>query len=83
MNFNLFRWLYLEPIYRAGTLHTEESIFRRIDDDFKHIMKQISQNPRILIVIKITKITKILNTIENQLTKCQHALSSYIAVKNF
>uniref|UniRef100_A0A1B0CJW6 Cytoplasmic dynein 2 heavy chain 1 n=1 Tax=Lutzomyia longipalpis TaxID=7200 RepID=A0A1B0CJW6_LUTLO len=75
------KWIYLEPIFSSGTLKNEEVIFMRIDKDFRYIMREIVQDPRALSVAKIPNILNIIESLENQLSRCQNTLTTYITSK--
>ncbi|XP_061401208.1 cytoplasmic dynein 2 heavy chain 1, partial [Musca vetustissima] len=75
------RWVYLEPVFEAGTLKNEEALFKRIDKDFRYIMREIQMDPRVVSLIKINNITTIVKSLETQLTRCQNNLMSYIMDK--
>uniref|UniRef100_A0A1I8MV06 Dynein heavy chain, cytoplasmic n=1 Tax=Musca domestica TaxID=7370 RepID=A0A1I8MV06_MUSDO len=75
------RWVYLEPVFEAGTLKNEEALFKRIDKDFRYIMREIQMDPRVVSLIKINNITTIVKSLETQLTRCQNNLMSYIMEK--
>lgn len=74
------KWIYLEPIFGAGTLRSEEAIFMRIDKDFRFIMREISNDSRVLSTCKITNVTNVIDSLEMQLSRCQNTLASYIMV---
>uniref|UniRef100_A0A1I8Q9V5 Dynein heavy chain, cytoplasmic n=1 Tax=Stomoxys calcitrans TaxID=35570 RepID=A0A1I8Q9V5_STOCA len=76
-----FRWVYLEPVFEAGTLKNEEALFKRIDKDFRYIMREIQSDPRVISLMKINNITTIVKSLETQLTRCQNNLMSYIMDK--
>lgn len=81
---NIFsRWIYLEPIFGIGTLKSEMAAFQRIDKDFRYIMREISNDLRILSVTKISNLSTIIESLENQLSKCQSTLTSFILVRHF
>lgn len=75
-----FRWVYLEPVFGAGTLKQEEALFKRIDKDFRYIMREIQADSRVISLTKINNISSIVNSLELQLTRCQNNLMSYIMV---
>ncbi|CAD7084661.1 unnamed protein product [Hermetia illucens] len=75
------KWVYLEPVFGAGTLKNEEALFRRIDKDFQYIMREIYSDNRVLSVLKINNISSIIASLENQLSRCQNTLISYIMGK--
>lgn len=77
---NHSRWIYLEPIFGIGTLKSELAAFQRIDKDFRYIMREISNDLRILSVTKISNLSSIIESLENQLSKCQSTLTSFILV---
>lgn len=76
------RWVYLEPVFEAGTLKNEEALFRRIDKDFRYIMREIQADPRVISLVKINNITTLVKSLETQLSRCQNNLLSYIMVSN-
>uniref|UniRef100_A0A182W9J8 Cytoplasmic dynein 2 heavy chain 1 n=1 Tax=Anopheles minimus TaxID=112268 RepID=A0A182W9J8_9DIPT len=75
------RWIYLEPIFGVGTLKKEETVFRSIDKNFRYIMKEIAEDPRVVSVNKINNVLSIIETLQGQITRCQNALSAYIKAK--
>ncbi|TMW39976.1 hypothetical protein DOY81_014944, partial [Sarcophaga bullata] len=75
------RWVYLEPVFEAGTLKNEEALFRRIDKDFRYIMREIQADPRVISLVKINNITTLVKSLETQLARCQNNLMSYIMDK--
>ncbi|XP_067623203.1 cytoplasmic dynein 2 heavy chain 1-like [Eurosta solidaginis] len=75
------RWVYLEPVFGAGTLRNEEALFRRIDKDFRYVMREIQADPRVISLIKINNITTIVSSLESQLARCQNNLMTYIMDK--
>lgn len=76
------KWIYLEPIFNNGTMRSDETAFKRIDKDFRYIMKCVADDPRLMSIIKISNITTIIESLESQLGRCQHSLTSYILVSN-
>ncbi|XP_055594856.1 cytoplasmic dynein 2 heavy chain 1 [Uranotaenia lowii] len=75
------KWIYLEPIFGVGTLKREEAVFKSIDKNFRYIMKEVADDPRVVSVNKINNILSIIETLQNQISRCQNALSSYITTK--
>lgn len=75
------KWIYLEPIFSCGTLRSEELVFLRIDKDFRYIMREIVQDPRALSVSKVPNILNVIESLENQLSRCQNTLTAYITSK--
>ncbi|XP_035794419.1 cytoplasmic dynein 2 heavy chain 1-like [Anopheles albimanus] len=75
------RWIYLEPIFGAGTLRKEESVFRSIDKNFRYIMQEIAVDPRVVSIHRINNILSIIDTLQTQISRCQNALSTYIRAK--
>ena len=41
------KWVYLEPIFARGALPHEQQRFRRVDDEFRQIMKSITIDPKV------------------------------------
>ncbi|KAH8376856.1 hypothetical protein KR093_001749 [Drosophila rubida] len=75
------RWVYLEPVFGAGTLQQEHALFKRIDKDFRFVMREIQMDARVTSLLKINNISTIVNALETQLARCQQNLMSYITDK--
>uniref|UniRef100_A0A1A9WMF6 Dynein heavy chain, cytoplasmic n=1 Tax=Glossina brevipalpis TaxID=37001 RepID=A0A1A9WMF6_9MUSC len=75
------RWVYLEPVFGSGTLRNEEALFKRIDKDFRYVMREIQMDPKVISLIKINNISTIVKSLESQLARCQNNLMSYIMEK--
>ncbi|XP_060645040.1 cytoplasmic dynein 2 heavy chain 1 [Drosophila nasuta] len=75
------RWVYLEPVFGAGTLQQEHALFKRIDKDFRFVMREIQMDSRVTSLLKINNISTIVNALETQLARCQQNLMSYITDK--
>ncbi|XP_053685293.1 cytoplasmic dynein 2 heavy chain 1 [Sabethes cyaneus] len=75
------KWIYLEPVFGVGTLKREEAVFKSIDKNFRYIMKEIADDPKVVSVNKINNVLSIIETLQNQISRCQNALSSFITTK--
>ncbi|XP_050308266.1 cytoplasmic dynein 2 heavy chain 1-like [Anthonomus grandis grandis] len=75
------RWLYLEPIFGSGTLAQEKVRFDRLDKDFRKIMTFIEKDTRVTEICKYPNVKAILESILEQLTRCQHSLDDFLKVK--
>ena len=75
------KWVYLEPIFSRGALPHEQQRFRRIDSDFKGIMSQIGSDNRVVSITKIGTLVGALETMLDQLERCQKALSEFLEEK--
>ncbi|EDW77285.2 uncharacterized protein Dwil_GK18215 [Drosophila willistoni] len=75
------RWVYLEPVFGSGTLQQEQALFKRIDKDFRFVMREIEIDSRVTSLLKINNIMTIVNSLETQLARCQQNLMSYITDK--
>lgn len=42
------KWIYLEPIFMRGALPNEQGRWRRLDEEYRNIMKNVSNNPTVL-----------------------------------
>lgn len=85
MHFNIpffCRWIYLEPIFGTENPLSEGAVFKQINKDFRYIMKEIAGDPRVLSLVKIHGITNIIDSLENQLNRCQSALTDFINVRS-
>ncbi|XP_016964184.1 cytoplasmic dynein 2 heavy chain 1 [Drosophila biarmipes] len=81
LNHSQRRWVYLEPVFGSGTLQQEQALFKRIDKDFRFVMREIEMDPRVTSLTKINNISTIVNALETQLARCQQNLMSYITDK--
>lgn len=68
-------------MFEAGTLRNEEALFKRLDKDFRYIMREIDTDSRVISLVKINNIATLVKSLETQLTRCQNNLMSYIMVK--
>lgn len=75
------KWIYLEPIFSSGSFKSGESIFKRIDKDFRYIIQNINSNQKVVSLVKINNIQKIVESMMHQLSQCQKSLSKYMAEK--
>ncbi|EGR34655.1 hypothetical protein IMG5_004580 [Ichthyophthirius multifiliis] len=75
------KWVYLEPIFGRGALPAEQGRFRRLDDDFRSIMLNIEKDPRVVLLCQIGGIRDTLETILDQLERCQKALNDFLEEK--
>lgn len=71
----------MEPVFGAGTLQQEHALFKRIDKDFRYVMREIQMDPRVTSLLKVNNINTIVNALEMQLARCQQNLMSYITVR--
>lgn len=69
-------------MFGSGTLQQEQALFKRIDKDFRFVMREIEQDPRVTSLTKINNIATIVNSLETQLARCQQNLMSYITVRS-
>lgn len=70
----------MEPIFGAENPLSEGATFKQINKDFRYIMREIANDPRALSLVKIHGITNIIDSLENQLNRCQNTLTAYINV---
>jgi dynein heavy chain 2 len=82
-NLNLIqrKWVYLDPIFSRGALPSEQSRFRKIDDEFRNILNILFTNKRVATIFTIIGIQNTLNMLIDQLEKCQKALNDYLEDK--
>lgn len=73
------KWIYLEPVFRNRTICHDDTTFMRVDKDFRYIMREISQDPRVLSLLKVPNITAIVQNLDLQ--RCQNVLASFIGEK--
>ncbi|XP_037092634.1 cytoplasmic dynein 2 heavy chain 1-like [Pollicipes pollicipes] len=75
------KWVYLEPIFGRGALPKEQSRFKRVNDDFRSIMGDVAKDPRVVSLCKIAGLRETLNTMMDQLGRCQKSLSEFLEEK--
>eukprot|EP01105_Mastigella_eilhardi_P023120 TRINITY_DN578_c0_g1_i21.p1 TRINITY_DN578_c0_g1~~TRINITY_DN578_c0_g1_i21.p1 ORF type:complete len:3400 (+),score=883.23 TRINITY_DN578_c0_g1_i21:3362-13561(+) len=75
------KWLYLEPIFARGQLPQEEVRFKSINSKFVDIVTELSNNPKVLQLVAIPGIGETLSMLQEQLERCQHALSDFLEEK--
>jgi dynein heavy chain 2, cytosolic len=75
------KWIYLQPIFSNGAFKNGESSFKRIDKDFRFLMRNISSNQKVVSLVKISNIEMIIESSMNQLNQCQNTLSKYMTEK--
>lgn len=75
------KWVYLEPIFGRGALPKEHSRFKRVDDEFRSILSDISRDTRVLSLTNQPGLRNKLSTMLEQLQRCQKALNEYLEEK--
>ncbi|XP_025088458.1 cytoplasmic dynein 2 heavy chain 1-like isoform X3 [Pomacea canaliculata] len=75
------KWVYLEPIFGRGALPKEQGRFKRVDDDFRTIMKDVNRDNRVLSLATQTGLRVLLNTMLDQLGRCQKSLNEFLEEK--
>lgn len=73
--------MYLEPIFGRGALPQEQPRFRRLDDDFRAIMLTLQREAKIVALAGIAGVKDTLETVLDQLERCQKALNDYLEEK--
>jgi dynein heavy chain 2 len=73
--------VYLEPIFGKGALPQEEQRFKRVDDEFRNIMRYIETEKRVIPLVDYTNIKDTLTLLLDQLERCQKALSEFLEEK--
>ncbi|XP_063237932.1 cytoplasmic dynein 2 heavy chain 1 [Bacillus rossius redtenbacheri] len=75
------KWVYLEPIFSAGTLTQDQARFQRIDQDFRYIMADVAKDQKVVSLCRINNLHQILNTLLDQLSRCQKSLNDFLEEK--
>ncbi|EGD76743.1 dynein heavy chain isotype 1B [Salpingoeca rosetta] len=75
------KWIYLEPIFGRGALPKEQGRFRSVDSDFKQIMLDVKRDDRVMRVVGIKGFPAKLETMSDQLTRCQKSLNEFLEQK--
>eukprot|EP01105_Mastigella_eilhardi_P022238 TRINITY_DN5471_c0_g1_i1.p1 TRINITY_DN5471_c0_g1~~TRINITY_DN5471_c0_g1_i1.p1 ORF type:complete len:3987 (-),score=1077.90 TRINITY_DN5471_c0_g1_i1:1263-13184(-) len=75
------KWLYLEPIFAHKGLPQEEARFHTIDTRFVEIVEDLASNPNVLRLVEIPGVKDTLEMLQDQLDRCQNALSAFLEEK--
>ncbi|XP_068082912.1 cytoplasmic dynein 2 heavy chain 1 [Anabrus simplex] len=75
------KWVYLEPIFGAGTLSQDRARFHRVDQDFRYIMGSVAKDNKVVSLCRISNLHQILNTLLDQLSRCQKSLNDFLEEK--
>lgn len=75
------RWVYLEPIFGRGALPQEQTRFKRVDDEYRNIMLGIGSDSRVVSLCNIVGLKDTLETLVDQLERCQKALNDFLEEK--
>ena len=75
------KWLYLEPIFRRGALASEASLFRKLDGEFRGIMRDVSADPLVVSFAERQHLVALLPNLEKGLDHCQNKLSEFLEGK--
>ncbi|PSN45380.1 Cytoplasmic dynein 2 heavy chain 1 [Blattella germanica] len=75
------KWVYLEPIFGAGTLSQDQARFQRVDQDFRYIMGDVARDNKVVSLCRISNLHQILNTLLDQLSRCQKSLNDFLEEK--
>ncbi len=75
------KWVYLEPIFGRGALPSQQGRFQRVNDEYRQIMLDIGGNPKVLALCSVPALNETLETIIDQLERCQKALNDYLEEK--
>ncbi|KDO32540.1 hypothetical protein SPRG_03015 [Saprolegnia parasitica CBS 223.65] len=78
------KWVYLEPIFSKGALPSEQARFKRVDDEFRDIMRQVETDPKLFNLaddMLFPQLPERLATMVDQLERCQKALADFLEEK--
>ncbi|KAH8053449.1 dynein light chain binding protein [Aureococcus anophagefferens] len=78
------KWVYLEPIFGRGSLPNEAKRFKSVDEDFRDIMRNVEADPKLFGLVDPhvhRDIRRTLETMLDQLDRCQKALSDFLEEK--
>jgi dynein heavy chain 2 len=75
------KYLYLEPIFSRGALPSEQARFKRIDGEFRAIMREVSDNPLVMAMCNIPDLRATVHGMLEQLDRCQKALNDFLEEK--
>ncbi|EJD73854.1 cytoplasmic dynein 2 heavy chain 1, variant [Loa loa] len=75
------KWIYLEPIFGRGSLPSEASRFSRVDVEFRIVLNDVVEDPRIVSLSTRASLKRTLEQIIDQLNRCQKALNQFLEEK--
>ncbi|OWZ22446.1 Dynein heavy chain [Phytophthora megakarya] len=78
------KWVFLEPIFSKGALPSEQSRFRRVDEEFTDIMGAVERDPKLFNLadeLMFPQLVDRLTTMVDQLERCQKALADFLEEK--
>ncbi|KAE9115561.1 Cytoplasmic dynein 2 heavy chain 1 [Phytophthora fragariae] len=78
------KWVFLEPIFSKGALPSEQSRFRRVDEEFTDIMGAVERDPKLFNLaddLLFPQLVERLTTMVDQLERCQKALADFLEEK--
>ncbi|KAF4324411.1 hypothetical protein G195_002224 [Phytophthora kernoviae 00238/432] len=78
------KWVFLEPIFSKGALPSEQSRFRRVDEEFTDIMATVERDPKLFNLadeLLFPQLVERLTTMVDQLERCQKALADFLEEK--
>lgn len=78
------KWVFLAPIFSKGALPSEQSRFRKVDEEFNDIMNNIERDPKLFNLtddMLFPQLLDRLNTMVDQLERCQKALADFLEEK--
>ncbi|XP_054724974.1 LOW QUALITY PROTEIN: cytoplasmic dynein 2 heavy chain 1-like [Uloborus diversus] len=75
------KWVYLEPIFGRGSLPSERTRFMSICKEFRMVMDSIAQDDRVISLLSIPGLPGVLDTLQDQLMRCQRALNTFLEEK--
>lgn len=75
------KWVHLEPIFGRGALPKEQKRFDAINSDFQSIMSDVERDDRVVSIVGRVGIKSKLESLEDQLSRCQKALSEFLEEK--
>ena len=64
-----------------GALPSEQGRWKRLDEEYRNIMHNISQNPTVMSLPAIAGFQETLSNIITQLERCQKALNDFLEEK--
>ncbi|TMW62553.1 hypothetical protein Poli38472_005171 [Pythium oligandrum] len=78
------KWVFLEPIFSKGALPSEQSRFRKVDEEFVEIMRTVEREPKLFNLADDMLFPQLLDRLHmmvDQLERCQKALADFLEEK--
>lgn len=71
----------MEPVFSHGVLEAEQIRFRKINEEYRLVMQEVTRDSRVVSLYKQSGIRNRLSTLVDQLSRCQTSLNEFLEKK--